>query len=267
MASTMPQAAFAFLTKNCFQTLYSQPSTLHTLAGLSSESKQNAESMSSAEKKQHTSVTVRILTLNQHQRTLTYVSSALTHRAKLEGSVQGVVVQAMKEAPSGSPLMGKDTMTAGSSTCCGQREIKRCATLSVTRCTPLSCSSFFINNEPQKAGTAPTLSFRTRRSCTCRYPHPCGSLWEAPLGNMVMNCKGAFNAMLPRRCGKDVNVCTITSFGCRCIQQGQFQVMNCRGPVSAMPMQAIRAASVVQWANFGRARPPNSYQTRAVEAN
>ena len=34
-----------------------------------------------------------------HQRTLTYVNSGLTHRARLLGRVQGVVVQATRLAP------------------------------------------------------------------------------------------------------------------------------------------------------------------------
>jgi hypothetical protein len=59
-----------------------------------------------------------LLCLHHTAPTLTYTNSGLTQRARLEGSVQGVVVQATREAPSASPSMGKDTITAGSSTCC-----------------------------------------------------------------------------------------------------------------------------------------------------
>lgn len=51
--------------------------------------------------------------------TLTYTRLALTHKAKLLGSVQGVVVHATSAALSASPIIGKDTMIAGSGTVYG----------------------------------------------------------------------------------------------------------------------------------------------------
>jgi hypothetical protein len=48
--------------------------------------------------------------------TFTYVRLALTHNARLLGSVQGVVVHATRDALSASPTIGKDTITAGSGT-------------------------------------------------------------------------------------------------------------------------------------------------------
>ena len=42
----------------------------------------------------------------------------MTQRARLLGSVQGVVVQATKDALSGSPTIGKATIISGSGTSC-----------------------------------------------------------------------------------------------------------------------------------------------------
>jgi hypothetical protein len=47
---------------------------------------------------------------------LAYTRLALTHNARLLGRVQGVVVHATRDALSASPMIGKDTMTAGSET-------------------------------------------------------------------------------------------------------------------------------------------------------
>ena len=48
--------------------------------------------------------------------TFAYMRLALTHSARLLGSVQGVVVHATRAALSASPTIGKDTITAGSGT-------------------------------------------------------------------------------------------------------------------------------------------------------
>lgn len=48
--------------------------------------------------------------------TFTYAKFTFTHRARLLGRVQGVVVQATKAALSGSPTIGKDTIISGSGT-------------------------------------------------------------------------------------------------------------------------------------------------------
>jgi hypothetical protein len=53
---------------------------------------------------------------NRKAPTLAYIRLALTHNARLLGSVQGVVVHAIRAALSGSPTMGNDTITAGSGT-------------------------------------------------------------------------------------------------------------------------------------------------------
>ena len=47
---------------------------------------------------------------------MAYTRFALTHNARLLGSVQGVVVHATRAALSASPTIGKDTITAGSGT-------------------------------------------------------------------------------------------------------------------------------------------------------
>jgi len=46
--------------------------------------------------------------------TFAYVRLALTHSARLLGSVQGVVVHATRAELSTSPTIGKDTITARS---------------------------------------------------------------------------------------------------------------------------------------------------------
>ena len=46
----------------------------------------------------------------------TYLNSGLTHKAKLLGSVQGVVVHATRDDCNSHPITGKPTITAGSET-------------------------------------------------------------------------------------------------------------------------------------------------------
>jgi hypothetical protein len=59
---------------------------------------------------------------NREALTLAYTRLALTHNARLLGSVQGVVVHATRAALSASPTTGKDTITAGSGTVYGSIE-------------------------------------------------------------------------------------------------------------------------------------------------
>ena len=48
--------------------------------------------------------------------TYAYANVGLTHSARLEGRVQGVVVHATSDAPSSQPTTGNATVTAGSET-------------------------------------------------------------------------------------------------------------------------------------------------------